>query len=287
MSEDSLRDADRATQIEVMERWFRSNYEDPANRTPYDSGEGGYIYIWGGPFNAREELRERFHEIVPDDAIEELADELEGEAWEWAPTPSSEDYDNTIFADLAGITEFFDNFSDAILNIEQLLETRIEPSLAPTFYRLLYVNVITAMETYLSDAFISTVANDPALMRRFVESTPEFKSEKVSLSQVYKAMEEVEQRARSYLADVVWHHLPRAKAIYKATLDIEFPDDLGPLLLAVHRRHDIVHRNGKTKDGDEINLTKEQVKELTEIALAFVEKLDEQLGARGEGEEAE
>ena len=32
------------------------NFEDPANETPYESSEGGYIYIWGGPYDALEQL---------------------------------------------------------------------------------------------------------------------------------------------------------------------------------------------------------------------------------------
>ncbi|MET3972872.1 hypothetical protein ABIB94_007871 [Bradyrhizobium sp. JR7.2] len=35
---------------EVMIQWFSANYEDPAVSTPYESAEGGYQYIWGGPY---------------------------------------------------------------------------------------------------------------------------------------------------------------------------------------------------------------------------------------------
>jgi hypothetical protein len=51
-------------QYRVMEAWFRSRFEDPAQRTPYDSGEGGYIWIWGGPYDAREELNQEFQHLV-------------------------------------------------------------------------------------------------------------------------------------------------------------------------------------------------------------------------------
>lgn len=48
VSGDALRAADRETQLEVMETWFRQHFEDSAERTPYESAEGGYIWIWGG-----------------------------------------------------------------------------------------------------------------------------------------------------------------------------------------------------------------------------------------------
>ena len=260
-----------------MKDWFLKHFEDPAERTPYESAEGGYIWIWGGPYNAREELEDEFGDIVSEDVIDELANELEGHGYEWAPTPSPADYDNSLIEDLARITEFYHHFSGAILDIEALLKTKVDDSVLVTFHRMLFVNAITAMETYLSDAFINTVVNSPPLMRRFIETTPEFQSEKVPLSDVFKAIEQVEQRARSYLVDVVWHHLHRVKPMYRDTLGIEFPPDLGTLFRAVHLRHDIVHRNGKTKDRDEIVVTANQVSDLISEVESFVQHLDKQV----------
>lgn len=53
ISREDLKNADRDTQLGVMRTWFLQNYEDPAERTPYESREGGYIWIWGGPYEAR------------------------------------------------------------------------------------------------------------------------------------------------------------------------------------------------------------------------------------------
>lgn len=39
-------------QKEIMKQWFLKRYCDPIENTPYDSGEGGYQYIFGGPFDA-------------------------------------------------------------------------------------------------------------------------------------------------------------------------------------------------------------------------------------------
>lgn len=277
MSEDALRDADRETQLDVMETWFRQRFEDPAERTPYESAEGGYIWIWGGPYDAREKLEAEFSGVIPDNVIEELADDLGQECWQWAPTPSREDYDNYLVEDIARITEYYHNFSGAILDIEKLLETKVDDSVANCFYRLLYVNVITALETYLSGAFINTVVNTPSLMRRLIETTPEFQSEKVPLSDIFKAVEEIERKARSYLIDVVWHHLERVKPMYRATLGVEFPSDLGAVFRAILTRHDIVHQNGKTKDGAEILISSQQVSELIAAVEKFVQRIDTQL----------
>jgi hypothetical protein len=42
--------------------------------------------VWGGPYNAYDELWNEFEALVPDDRIQELAKKLEIECIEWAPT---------------------------------------------------------------------------------------------------------------------------------------------------------------------------------------------------------
>ena len=274
VSQNDLSSEDREVQLDVMRSWFFQNYEDPAERTPYESAEGGYIWIWGGPYEAREELEAEFAGVVPDDVINELSEELNAICWQWAPTESPGDYDEFLADDIAQITEYYHNFSGAILDIGKMLEVEIDSSVEGLFFRLLYVNVITAMETYLSDAFMNSVVPDKELMRRFVETTPEFKTEKISLSDVYKAAEEIEQRAKSYLVDVVWHNLGRVKPMYKAVLGVEFNNEIGDLVKAVLKRHDIVHRNGKTKSGEDIVLTKSDVTELVAKVECFVQDVD-------------
>ena len=83
----------RATeQREVMREWFFTYFEDPANETPYESREGGYIWIHGGPYNAEEELREEFESIVGEEPIMVLVNELLDLGHEWAPTTAHPQY---------------------------------------------------------------------------------------------------------------------------------------------------------------------------------------------------
>lgn len=68
-----------------MVDWFHENFEDPAIETPYESAEGGYQYIWGGPYDATEELYTEFPDAA-DDEIAEAADEVQAEGlYDWAP----------------------------------------------------------------------------------------------------------------------------------------------------------------------------------------------------------
>ena len=55
-SSEDLRPLPIEEQKNIMRNWFLESFEDPVRRTPYESAEGGYIYILGGPFYPRDEL---------------------------------------------------------------------------------------------------------------------------------------------------------------------------------------------------------------------------------------
>jgi hypothetical protein len=233
---------DREAQLDVMRTWFYENYEDPAENTPY---EGGYVYIYGGPFDARQELNSEFGGIISDEIIEELADELSDISYEWTST-DREGFDEFEIEIEAGRPTVFEN------SVFDILGVFAEPIQSPAreyVNRLLYVNVVTALESFLSDFFSYRINQDPNLLRKFVETTPAFKEQKIPVSDVFRAMDAIEKRAESYLSSIVWHRLKIVAALYKNVLDIEFPDTRELHETVIKLRHELVHRNGKKKDG--------------------------------------
>src|ERR1700694_2297619 len=96
VSRTAFRRLRKAEKLELMIAWFHENYEDPAHRTPYESAEGGYIWIWGGPYEARDSLYGKFGDIVSEGLIEEAVEEIESDGLtDWAPVRSPDDYDET------------------------------------------------------------------------------------------------------------------------------------------------------------------------------------------------
>lgn len=279
---DELKKADSEMQKDVMRFWFFSNYEDPAERTPYESAEGGYIYIWGGPYTAGYELSDTFGEDVSEKVIDDLVGELESQCYEWTNAFSEDDYDDSYFSIISANTEFYNTFIQNFDNIRVLLETKVEEHLEVAFFRLIYVNVITALETFLSDAFIVTVLAKPKLIRKFVESNSYYKNQKISLSELFIEGDSIKDNVEKHLLSQMWHNLVKVKEKYNATLQINFPNDLGNLLKAIMVRHDIVHRNGKPKEGEAVIITKEKVQELMDQVRELVNHIEDQLNASEE-----
>ena len=275
ISAEELSKSDRETQKEVMRDWFLAHYEDPADHTPYESREGGYIYIWGGPYDAHEELLEEFGDIVSEDIINELAQELEAETPVWEGKPDEDYYDKYLYEVISSNTQFFNTFKENIENINELLNVSVALEAEQQYYMLLYVNIIIALETYLSDAFINTLFKKREFIRTFIEKNPDFQSQKLSLSEIFVKLDTIERDIKNYLVDILWHNL--SKDMYYDTFNISFPDDLASVYRAIAKRHDIVHRNGKTKEGKIQKITKEEILSLNEKVSKFVEHIDEQL----------
>lgn len=274
---DQLGKLDPDAQREVMERWFRERFEDPAERTPYESREGGYQWIWGGPYDAEEQLRIEFEGVVPDKVIEELAGELSGECPEWAPVPSQDDYDHSLFEVVTANANRRATLAEALETIRRLQLLQSEGDLEAALNRMLFANIIAALETYLSDSFLNRVlANDDEL-REFVESTPDFKKRTVVYSEIFKAVGEARDEVKRYLLDVVWHNLAKVQAMYLATLKVDMRAHLAPVAKAIPKRHDIVHRNGKDRDGKPIEVSAEDVQALIDAVATLADHIENEL----------
>jgi hypothetical protein len=70
--------------VEAMVEWFLINFEDPAERTPWDEGE--YVFIWGGPCYARDELENVFGNVASERTIAAAVDRIEEEGDLWVPS---------------------------------------------------------------------------------------------------------------------------------------------------------------------------------------------------------
>jgi len=72
---------------ESILQWFSERYCDPVECCPYESKEGGYFYLWGGPYDARDVIFGNLYDQYPDEVMESVVSELEDQSWEWSGNP--------------------------------------------------------------------------------------------------------------------------------------------------------------------------------------------------------
>ena len=172
--------------------------------------------------------------------------------------------------------DYFRTFLDEISRLKLLNNLVIEDKMTlKTLQRQVYIGAITCLETYLSDALVNTVLSSQAFLESFV-SKYDFGGRKLELNQLFDYVKKAEDIAKSEMLEVMYHNLPKVSQIYKAVVGVEFPN-YSTIAKAVSTRHDLVHRNGKTKDGEEVKISKEIVGTVITDVESFIKKINQRL----------
>jgi hypothetical protein len=127
--------------------------------------------------------------------------------------------------------------------------------------RQLYISTIGTLETFLSETFINQTDENPEYFRNFIKTFPNFTKQKFQLSEIFSEYEKLKKTAQKAMLEVIYHNLFKIQKMYIATFKIDFPK-IEDLSKAVAHRHDLVHRNGKTKEGDEVIINTDLIEEL-------------------------
>lgn len=254
--------------IELMKRWFHERFEDPSQSLFLERRGSGFEFVWGGPIKARDVLFEEFSEKYESGWIEELISDLESHCREWSPVPEHEDGEWT--------QSYIDTFQSSLRSISEELAV-IEKHPRPGFIlALLFAHTITAMEAYLADVIRNALKQEKYL-REFLRNDPEMKEQKFSMSEVYEKFEKRHSIVADRISRVVFHRLDLVRKIYKSTLSVEFPSEIGDVIKGIEMRHDIVHRNCRRKNGSAFEVKSDDVKSIAQSVKNLVEYVNGQL----------
>jgi len=173
-------------------------------------------------------------------------------------------------------TDQFDIYKKVTSDVISLLKSNYPAQAADTLHCMLYAQVVTAVEAYLSGVFIHTVMNSEELIRALVESDPELAKRKFSLSEIFTKYKDLQVEVARYLKDLIFHDLKKVMPMYRAVLSYDFGDIIW-LFQAVLIRHDCVHRNGYTKDGKRRPIDAEVIRELVINCTKLISSVDQHI----------
>ncbi|RCK37237.1 hypothetical protein [Thalassospira xiamenensis] len=84
-------------QFQLIRHWFFQMFEDPGIETPYDSEEGHYNFIWGGPYSAEQEIFNEFVELVDQSVLDDVVVGIEsGGTYQWSPSRLNRNFRSTL-----------------------------------------------------------------------------------------------------------------------------------------------------------------------------------------------
>lgn len=163
-------------------------------------------------------------------------------------------------------------------SIRSLMNIEISPGKLKNEHNcMLVAYLITVMETYLSDKIISEVLTSESLLKKFVKNNPDFSKQKFTLSEVFEQHDLIRETVEIYLLNQIFHRLDKVKKMYVSVFDIEFPKDLERIFHLINLRHDIVHRNGKTKFEKKIQINSKELLSAIEDVESFIYSIEDLL----------
>jgi hypothetical protein len=279
-----LKEADKNDQLTAMRGWFYANYCDPANETPYNGREGGYIFVNGGPYDPADVLSERFSGIVDEDIIGEVIKEMHDDIGDqWAPIdsgpPDDWDYDERFDLELLTRDIPLANLFNRLHQAKKILTLEGDSTAKLLAEQLTFSAAIAALESFLWETVDYWVKNDPKALRAIVTQIPAIRDEKIKLGEVFEQFEGLKDRVKGYLQNLVWHRWDKVSPLLRQGLEIQHPsfkqfDD------ALLKRHDIVHRSGHDKAGQPITVSIQEIGDLCQTIETFAVAIDGSLKQR-------
>jgi len=175
-------------------------------------------------------------------------------------------------------TTYYDTFNNQIYNLQLMIKNLpTDPIQSDILLKMIFVNLITTMETYLSDAYITTVLNSDIYLKKYVENF--YKDIKIDFCKIFDIFSTLKDNVKNKLSKVLYHRITTdVEPMYKKVLNINFKNSKHIQGL-VKTRHWLVHRNGKDDNDNPIVLTQQIVLSAIDDITSFIQDIDSQLKA--------
>lgn len=171
----------------------------------------------------------------------------------------------------------YDKFNSEIDNLVLLSKISTESQkLKDILLRQVFIGTIGSLETFLSEVFIVLTLSNRKYLENFVTTFPEFQKSKFTLSEIFIQHDKISETTKKAMIDIIYHNLPVVKNMYNSTFKINFPE-IGDINKYIIKRHDLVHRNGKTKDGEKLNIDNEEIDSMVKEIKIFVKEISSEL----------
>ncbi|WP_289288004.1 hypothetical protein [uncultured Duncaniella sp.] len=203
-----------------------------------------------------------------DGEIDDIEDEDLIDVNQHFPEEDWDDIDENFFNHY--INPHVKDLDDSLNHLDELPDTTKN-----IIYRNFFANVISCMEAYLSDTAIRKIMHSDDYKKKFVKSSPHFNNLRIKGSNIYEYYAKLDTTIQFQLREIIYHKLEVVKKLYKSTFNVDL-GDIGTLMKAIQKRHDIVHRNGHDKNGNVVEVTKADVQQLILDVSNFINHIENQ-----------
>jgi hypothetical protein len=279
ISVDQLVEFEEEDQIDIIENWFRSTYQDSNDLVPHrDDDTGEVIYFESEIFP--DDVLPKFLPYVKQNVIDAVSRRLNDERY-FEPRPDEWwAHDNDSDAYLGFIEtkeECYKYFSSTMYSLERLrkLQTQSESD-KKTLNSMIYISILHALEAYLKDSTYIIITNNEGKRKEFYNRNKNrLKLESIKSIDVSTgnfSIKEINQKLMRYFS---FRELKKVKDMYekcfKAAPKIS-DDESDAIIKAFTKRDYLVHHGAKDENDQLISIDDQMVEDLLQKTQVIVEK---------------
>lgn len=143
--------------------------------------------------------------------------------------------------------------------------------------KMSYSYAVTLMESFLGDTLKALISEREDFLQNAIRNVEEISKAKYSIAQLSEAELNVCSLALKHTTEILFHNMPKVKRVYEQVLGVKLKLDISKVSEITSLRHDIVHRNGYTKDQTPIDLTVKDFYQAIEDIKEFSTSLQAQI----------
>ena len=237
----------RQQELEPMYEWIEENYGD-------DAGEEG---------------SETWDEAVQ--AFEDYCEEqqrLEQELY-W-----QEEYDYYLTLTLNDADLIFQK---DLSELKTMMGTSAKDEPNQTFFKMVYAHAVTILEVYLEDIAKALIMTNEAYLANTIKNVHPFCDTKFKLGDISLENDGIKKFVLGKLSDNLFHNIPKVLKMLSGIVEKKLDVPISDICEVTSTRHDIVHRNGKNKDGETIDIALSTTLEALNTVETFANQLRHKL----------
>lgn len=237
--------------MSLMSTWFSENH------SVVGMASNSYKCSKSREVNPLMVIRDTFSDIIDEECISQAANSVTTNGYIWCSASSSFMWS----FDVKGEPDPYPNFKTSIEHIQELLDhsyTLERGAVQHQLFHILYANIFTTFESYISMAFIHKLFGSSDTIHRFLTKQTEFGIVQPKMTDLLcdeehigDLIEDMKSKLKTDLTKASWHDTDKIARRF-SQIGIKVPFARTGINKIVDTRNDIVHRNGRTVNGDQV-----------------------------------
>tara|TARA_B100002049_G_C16059158_1_gene367262 strand:- start:203 stop:970 length:768 start_codon:yes stop_codon:yes gene_type:complete len=205
-----------------------------------------------------------------EDALAYYEESMEEEMRREAELDALEQYSYYIYLNFKDINDKFHmNLKELRLYFESIYVQH--PS--ETLCKMVFAQSVTLLEVYLEELTKKLIAYNDYFLGNTLKNVSPFNDSTFKISVDFLEEDGVRKFVFKNLDNHLYHNIPKTQKILSGVIGHPLALDIKEICKITKNRHDVVHRDGKDKNGEIISLDFEYVKDSLDIIESFANQL--------------